>query len=150
MLHLHLRLRFELMQAFRHLMNCHMRIIRREKSSALIFVVADACFVPKGLGEQFSIVEVHAPGKNSVAQIDSLHQDVVLQLSSVDILSRAIGGLTLGPHSTCDIAARRKPNISSYQSSPCQSGGFPSYFSGQLRAKIPRESPQTRVSYMVE
>jgi hypothetical protein len=40
----------------------------------------------------------------------------------------------LGPHSTCDIAARRKSNISSYQSSPCQSRGFPSYSFAELRA----------------
>ena len=75
---LHLHLLFELMQAFRHLMNCHMRIIRPEDSSALIFIVAEAYFVPNGLGEKFLAVEDRAPRKDSVAQIVLLHQDVVL------------------------------------------------------------------------
>jgi hypothetical protein len=78
-----------------------------------MFVVAEAYFVPKGLGEQFSTVQVHAPGKDSVAQIVLLHQDVVLQLSPLTFCLVPLAVSMLGPHSTCDIAARRKSNIPS-------------------------------------
>jgi hypothetical protein len=74
-----------------------------------MFVVTEAYFVAIGVGEQFSTVEVHAPGKDSVAQIDLLHQNVVLQLSSVDILSRAIGGLHAGP--PLDLRQRCSPKV---------------------------------------
>ena len=74
--------------------------------------MAEAYFVPNGLGEKFLAVEDRAPRKDSVAQIVLFHQDVVLRLSPVDILFRAIGGLHAGP--PLDLRHRCSPKVQQF------------------------------------